>query len=353
MAAYVEEPIMLDSTGQAMKTALEGIKEQLEKQTEGTLPLTGGTLTGPLNAQNIYPDAGNLRTLGNAENPFLELFIKYINLGGTRLDGAGFHNSIYRGKNITSYYTDGSLWDRLQGTGGYELFEDLYVGDYFTTGSAAINGTTKAWYWQIAGFDIRLGVKGVVKHHVVVVPCSADGTSTDYLFTSKMYSSTPFTAGYFGSIACQLMIAAQTVGTTAYSEGAIATGLKAIFGSHILPSKELLSTVNDSSSYNRHDAGSGASTSWGWISCYATLLSEVECYGSIVWTSSGYDGGMDSRGQLPLFRLNPSLINHTTSRLWLRSVTTGSLFAKVDSDGYADDGYATGEWGLRPRFLIA
>ena len=34
-------------------------------------------------------------------------------------------------KDITSYYQDGSLWKRLNGTDGYALFEDVYVGDYF------------------------------------------------------------------------------------------------------------------------------------------------------------------------------------------------------------------------------
>ena len=46
-------------------------------------------------------------------------------------DTAGFHNSIVRGKDITSYYEDGTLWDRIAGTNGFRPYEELYLGDYF------------------------------------------------------------------------------------------------------------------------------------------------------------------------------------------------------------------------------
>ena len=46
-------------------------------------------------------------------------------------DTAAFHNSIVRGKDITSYYTDGTLWSRIAGTNGFRPYEDLYLGDYF------------------------------------------------------------------------------------------------------------------------------------------------------------------------------------------------------------------------------
>ena len=57
---------------------------------------------------------------------------------------AGWHNSFFRGKDITEYLTDGTLWKRVNGTDGYELFEDLYVGDYFVKNSKT---------YRIAAFD--------------------------------------------------------------------------------------------------------------------------------------------------------------------------------------------------------
>jgi hypothetical protein len=249
---------------------------------------------------------------------------------------AGFHNSIYRGKDITSYWTDGSIHSRIQGTNGYALFEDLFVGDYFSTGSATINGTTKTWYWVIAGFDLRLGVgsSSVSSHHAVLLPCTSNGQGADIICSSAMYDSVPFTQAYYGSKAYTLMA----------SGGAIATGLQSIFGSNLLTSSELLCTANNTS---------GVGTSWGWNTVYAVLLSEVETYGSNVWGPATYDGGMDSRGQLPLFRLKPSMISTRSYNLWLRSLGgSASWFAFVNYSGYANLDTATSSFGIRPRFLI-
>ena len=249
---------------------------------------------------------------------------------------AGFHNSIYRGKDISSYWNDGTIHSRIQGANGYALFEDLFVGDYFTTGSATINGTTKTWYWVIAGFDLRLNIgdsEYVSSHHAVLLPCTSDGQGADIICSSAMYSSVPFTTGYVSSLAHALM-----------TSGAIATGLKGIFGSNLITSREYLSTSNNSS---------GVTTGASWQTCYAVLPSEVEAYGTNVWSSGLYGGMMDSRGQLPLFRLKPSMISSRSSSLWLRSVgESSSYFAYVTNNGFASSYSASNSVGLRPRFLI-
>ena len=259
-------------------------------------------------------------------------------------DNAGFHNSLYRGKDITSYWTDGSLWDRIQGTNGRKLFEDLYVGDWFSTGTHSINGVSADQCFMIGGFDLRLGVgaNNVTKHHIVPVACNATGTDTRALFSSQMYATVPFTGAYQGSMVHPLFL----------PDGAVSTDLKAIFGSHLLQSSELISTANNSNGYGRYGSASGVSTSWAWVDMYGILMSEVEVYGSIVWSSSGYDGGMSSRGQLPLFRLRPDLISSKSYDLWLRDATSADTFANVDGDGYAGSDAATYSLGIRPRFLI-
>ncbi len=259
-------------------------------------------------------------------------------------DNSGFHNSLYRGKDITSYWTDGSLWDRIQGTNGRKLFEDLYVGDWFSTGTHSINGTSANQCFMIGGFDLRLGVgaTNVSKHHIVPVPCNSTGTDTRALFNSQMYAEVPFTGAYQGSIVHPLFL----------PDGAASTDLKAIFGSHLLQSSELISTANNSNGYGRYGSASGVSTSWAWVDVCGILMSEVEVYGSIVWSSSGYDGGMSSRGQLPLFRLRPDLISNRSWNFWLRDATSANDFALVYSGGFARDGTATVSLGVRPRFLI-
>lgn len=259
-------------------------------------------------------------------------------------DNAGFHNSLYRGKDITSYWTDGSLWDRIQGTNGRKLFEDLYVGDWFSTGTHSINGVSADQCFMIGGFDFRRGVgaNNVTKHHIVPVACNATGTDTRALFSGQMYAEVPFTGAYQGSIVHPLFL----------PDGAVSTDLKAIFGSHLLQSSELISTANNSNGYGRYGSASGVSTSWAWVDVCGILMSEVEVYGSIVWSSSGYDGGMSSRGQLPLFRLRPDLISSRSDAFWLRDAASAYSFAAAGGGGFANDFPATHSLGIRPRFLI-
>lgn len=56
-------------------------------------------------------------------------------------DGAGaLSHNIPRAvpKDITDYYNDDTLWDRLNGTNGFDLYEDIFVGDYFTLNTGPI-----------------------------------------------------------------------------------------------------------------------------------------------------------------------------------------------------------------------
>ena len=87
-------------------------------------------------------------------------------------------------KDITSYYRDGSIWDRLNGTNGYELYEDLFVGDYFemTEAISAYNQNSQyqavgSKYVTIAGIDMHFGdgdgqdsVGAITYHHLDMVP---------------------------------------------------------------------------------------------------------------------------------------------------------------------------------------
>ena len=248
------------------------------------------------------------------------------------ISDAWFHGSILRSKNITSYWTDGSLYDRINGTNGYTVFEDLFLGDYFTTGSSTINGDTRVRTWAIADFDYRLNVgqTGVTKHHVVLVPIDSSGNSADYLCSMKLYDSTPFTGAYYNTLACKAMI----------SGGAITSGLQNIFGGHLLSCKELLSAANDSS---------GNITSSGWYSVYAVLPSEKEVFGS----SSHKDTSDSSVHQLSLFKLSTAARFISSSDLWLRSIYAASSFSGVYRGGSLSYYSALSSNGVRPRFLIS
>ncbi len=327
-------------------TARQSADTTLQANIDKKLPLAGGTMTGTVNSQSVIPKANDTYDLGSSSNEFKNAFLQrlatiYFSLGGVELNDAGFHNTIPRCANVTKYITDGSLYNRMQGS-GYKLFDDLYVGDYFTTGSKTIAGDTRDRWWQFLGFDcfLHCGGSDITKHHAVIAPCTSDGQNTSVICSMAMYDSTPFTQGYLGSKPCQAMLGAQTVSGTTYSEGSIATAMKEIFGDHIIPTQELLNTTNEG-------------TNWQWYTMYGSLMSEIEVYGARIWgVDSGYDNLMSARGQLPLFKLKPSLISTRSYGLWLRSVYTSSSFALVDSFGRASYSTATASRGIRPRFLI-
>lgn len=252
--------------------------------------------------------------------------IKTIATGGkfedlTNKSVAGYHNSIFRGKNVTSYLTDGSLFTRISNGS----FEDLFVGDYIVK-----NNIT----WRIAGFDVYLhkGDTELTKHHAIIVP-------DKHLTTAQMNSSNTTVGGY---------VASAMYTTTLPS--VLETYITPVFGSHVIEIRNLLTTGINASGYNRWGNGSGCSNAWEWRSRKVDLMNENQVFGSISWSSSGFETGSDNC-QLPLFRLAPEYITNRSYWYWLRNVVDSSRFARVAGIGsYTTDASATG--GVRPCFYI-
>ena len=245
---------------------------------------------------------------------------------------SGFHNSIFRGKDVTEYLTsEYSLYDRISdGT-----FTDLYVGDYIVA-----NGIT----WRIAGFDMRYN-KGwgntttdqtKYNHHAVIVPDTN-------LTGAQMNTSTTTSGGYVGS--AMYITTLPTV---------LSTYITPVFGEHVLTYYEWLTNSVNTSAVNRTGSKhTGASNGWTGVgSRKVDLMNEVQVFGTTVWSSSGYEIGIDNV-QFPLFRLKPEFINKQGSWYWLRNVSTSSWFAFVHYSGISSAGtnesYAG---GVRPCFYI-
>jgi hypothetical protein len=238
---------------------------------------------------------------------------------------AGFHNSFYRGKDVTSYYTDGTLYTRISSG----KFEDLYVGDYFT---AKINGSNRVC--RIAGFDVywNTGDSGLTKHHAVIVPDAS-------LMNAQMNETNTTEGGYTGS-----KMWTETIPT-------IDGYLTDTFGSHLLTLREYMSNAISADTANATcPQWKGAASAAGWFSTKSNLMTEVEVYGSTILTSSGYDI-WTGRSQLPLFRLRPDHIQ-TRFAWWLRCVVSSAHFADVNTCGYATYYGASSSYGVRPRFII-
>ena len=256
-------------------------------------------------------------------------------------------------KDITAYFTDGSLWKRIHGTDGYKKFQDIYVGDYFNMGTTvrASGSTTNlgtSWI-TVAGINtmMKRGYNSaaittdyVNYDHLVMI--AGKGKTALCFGDGQMYASTPFTGGYNGS----------KMKTTILTN--IDSQLNAIFSTHLKSTWEWLSSANNSTSYGRLGGGSGASTAATWTQVKSLLMSEVEAFGSIVWSSSGYDTGTQNT-QLPLFQQCPEALwdRDTQTTWWLKDVVSGSLFAYVYWGGISGYSAAATVLGVRPRFLIS
>ena len=253
--------------------------------------------------------------------------IKTIATGGkfedlTNKSIAGYHNSVFRGKDITSYLTDGTLFTRISSGS----FEDLFVGDYIVK-----NNIT----WRIAGFDVYLhkGDTELTKHHAIIVP-------DKHLTTAQMNSSNTTVGGY---------VASAMYTTTLPS--ILETYITPVFGSHVIEIRNLLTTGINASGYNRWGTNSGCSNAWEWRSRKVDLMNENQVFGSISWSSSGFETGSDNC-QLPLFRLAPEYITNRSYWYWLRNVVDSSRFAFVYYIGFSATGDASATGGVRPCFYI-
>ena len=269
-------------------------------------------------------------------------------------------------KDITSYITDGTFYKRLNGTDGFELFEDLYVGDYIQM-SRAISAyertgqyqATGSQYVTIAGLDTRYGdgdgggsVSVLNYHHAVMVPGQGfDGTQ--HFGRSRMNSSNDTTGGYVGSEMHTTTIGAVASSGSTASTASINQQLYAEFGSHLKTTRELLSNAMEGTRYNRFGQASGAASGWAWASCQAVLMSEVEVYGSIAWSSSGFDTG-NANKQLPLFAHSKRAMNNRSAYYWLKDVASAAYFCACYNHGYARyDSASDAYFYVRPRFILA
>ena len=265
---------------------------------------------------------------------------KYLNdqFLNVMADNAAAHNSIYRGKNLTNVYTVDEICKRISdGT-----FKDLYIGDYFDKSITTSLGGTETVRLVLAGFDVMWnnGDTALTKHHAVVVPKDCFKTK------AKMNETNVTTGGYAGSDMHTKVLPVY------------AAALQNVLNNHIITHRELLTTAVSTTGNSNAGAGyTGYASAWEWQDCQLRLMSEIQIYGSTVFSSSFYDTG-NANIQFPLFRLAPNLkiagLGHNGSRMWtwLSAVVSAAAFANCNHDGGSNSYSAAGEGGVRPYFCI-
>ena len=246
-------------------------------------------------------------------------------LGGIIAKNAGAHNSIYRGKDITDLFYDGTLSEQIAaGT-----FDDIFIGDY-------IIGRNSNRKYLVADINYRLhcGDTECTTPHVLMIPERSMGTA-------QMNSSNVTTGAYTGS---------------------------AMYTDNLTPFKTIIQNDFESShilshrSYMPNAVTNGYESGGAWIDSTIELMNELMVYGSNVFhnvmngTNVPTSHTID-KSQLSLFRLDKSKIvalNDAGNRQtwWLRDVVSASTFAYVYLNGHAGHNSASNSNGVRPAFLI-
>lgn len=238
-------------------------------------------------------------------------------------NGAGAHNSIYRGKNLGTSVTAAQWAAIADGS-----FTDLYIGDYWVIDS--VN-------WRIAAFDYYLnsGDTSCTTHHVVIVPDTR-------LYNAQMHNTS--SGGYEDGAANTT--AGGYVGSDMYKSNLqqAKTTIKTAFGSaHVLVKREHLTNA----------VNGNAPSGWAWFDSDIELMNEVQVYGSVAWGAhdgNGYNVALGD-SQFPLFAFDRTKL-HNQEDYWLRDVSSAVDFAYVSNGGFANSNGASFPFGVRPAFAI-
>jgi hypothetical protein len=238
---------------------------------------------------------------------------------------AGAHNGIYRGKDITDLFYNGTLSQQIA-TG---TFDDVFIGDY-------IIGKVSKRKYLVADINYRLnmGDAECKTPHILMIPERIMGTA-------KMNDTNITTGAY--------------VGSKMYTE--YLTPFKAVIQndfeiSHIVQHKNLLANA----------VTNGYESAGGWFDSTIELMNEIMVYGGNIFhniqngANLPYNYTIDKQ-QLSLFKLRPDLTvarNDAGERYWywLRDVVSASDFAYVTNYGSAANYGASNAGGVRPAFLI-
>ena len=266
-------------------------------------------------------------------------------------EGVSLRRNTYRGKDITDYYNDKSLYEMIESC----RFDDIYVGDYIKSSN---NTENKEIIWLVADINnyLHSGYTDLQTCHATIIPANPimDAKMNESNTTGNVYSGRELTA----KDTTKRTNIASYVGSKMKQEtlpSIFDTYIKPVFGENIIEYTNLLADQYDGNRSNQFGiTNNGASSGWAWYDSKLDLMSEVNVYGSTVWSSSGYDIGIDNR-QYAIFQLKPEFINsYGTTRFhyWLRAVVNSTSFADVYGYGAASANFASNSSSVRPRFLI-
>lgn len=284
--------VTVDPNAVASVKMVNDTKKALQDEAQRTyLPLSGGTLTGPI----IMPGGGSALSIE---------------------DNAATHNMVYRGKALGGSVTS-EQWAAIKaGT-----FKDLYLGDYWSIGGMD---------YIIAAFDYwyKCGDTACNTHHAVVIPRSQ-------LYTYKFNPTNTTEGGYVGSdLYKNGLTQAKTTFNTAFGSA------------HILNHREFLVNAVTNGKPTGSDWYDSTVDLMNENMVYGGRQFSPMPDGTDPWnTCRNYT---IDKSQLPLFRLAPWMSFVRDQWCWLRDVVSAAGFANCTGNGYADCGNASHARGVWP-----
>lgn len=287
-----------------------------------TSPVQNKVITAKIGTDTLQTTA---QTLVGALNEHETDISKILEIAGN-YNNAGFHNSIYRGKNLGTSVT-AAQWTAISSG----AFTDLFIGDYWVINS--VN-------WRIAAFDywLNCGDTACNTHHIVIVPDSC-------LYNAQMHNTDD---GKYQAGAANTTEGAY-VGSDMYTTNleTAKTRIDAAFGAaHILSHR----------SYLKNAVTNGYESSGAWYDSTVELMTEQNVYGCKVFGNCVNGTNFPTsytidKTQFPLFALEPSRICNRAG-WWLRDVASAAFFAVVGAAGDCRAHNASRPFGVRPAFGI-
>lgn len=299
------------------------------------------------------------------------------------------HNGIYRGKNLSNIYT----WDEIYARVHDGSFEDLYLGDYKTThittdlytrfeGSSFVAGTT---YYEMGGTIIArtwtetqdtepqsdkiYATKQVVEEDVDLMICGFDlylnRGHNAALITDHHVVLLPRAIG-FSNRAVMLSGGSQADLTLGYDNSNVnlitlpcyAKSLKTALNNHIMAYESTLnSTVDITVPSMAGDGRTGATVATAWTTVELKLLNEIQCFGTMIASSSWREAGLDY-AKFPVFDFISPVetvgADAYNKWFWLRTRTDkdyGVVMYGMGAVAMLQVAHRQGSW-VRPYFLF-
>ncbi len=212
-------------------------------------------------------------------------------------------------------------------------FSKIHVGDYIVR-NITIDGVTYSNHIDII-VDLNpyygkanpsLSDSRITTNHVAIIPYNRLGKA------EKMNTTDSTSTGFKNS----------SMHNTTLSK--YLNAYRSAYGSdHIMQFGHLVTTSTDAN---------GVASNWSWESTYITLMTEVQVFGSTVF-SNARDVG-EGCSQLFGFVICPPLQNYQNTPYWLRGIASSSEYSHASADGIANkDKAANSEYyWCRPLLML-